>query len=154
MVLATAMLAACGALPGAAPPPTPVPPPPHVFVIVMENHGPAQILGNPEAPYLNELASTYAVADEYFAVSHPSLPNYLALVGGDTFGVTSNCTDCVVDGPNLADALLAHGKTWKSYQEDLPSPCFLGASSDNYVLRHNPFLYFQSIRDDPARCGR
>lgn len=124
----------------------------HVFLIVMENKEYGQIIGNSAAPYINKLASQYAVADAYYAVTHPSLPNYLALFGGDTYGIRSDCTDCFVDQPNLADSLDAAGKTWKSYQEDLPSPCFLGAQSGNYAMKHDPFLYFQDIRSNPTRC--
>jgi acid phosphatase len=125
-----------------------------VFLIVMENRGYSEILGSPEAPYLRELAARYGLAEEYRAIAHPSLPNYIALIAGDTFGVRSNCTECFLDAPNLADELEAHGRTWKSYQEDLPSPCFLGNESGGYVLRHNPFLYFQQIRADRVRCER
>jgi len=124
----------------------------HVFLIVMENHEYGQIIGNADAPYINQLASQYAVADDYYAATHPSLPNYLSLFGGSTFGISTDCTDCFVDQPNLADSLDAAGKTWKSYQEDLPSPCFLGAQSGEYALRHDPFLYFHDIRDNTARC--
>src|SRR5437868_15231011 len=75
----------------------------HVFVIVMENHSYAEIIGNTrEAPYINQLAGQYGLAGNYFAVSHPSLPNYLSLVGGDTFGITTDCTTCFLTGPNLA----------------------------------------------------
>lgn len=125
-----------------------------VFLIVMENRGYSEILNSPDAPYLRELASRYGLAEQYRAITHPSLPNYLALIAGDTFGVRSNCTECFFDEPNLADELEAHGRTWKSYQEDLPFPCFLGDQSGGYVLRHNPFLYFQKIRADPVRCQR
>jgi phosphatidylinositol-3-phosphatase len=125
-----------------------------VFLIVMENRGYSEVLNNPDAPYLRELASRYGLAEQYRAIAHPSLPNYLALIAGDTFGVRSNCTECFFDEPNLADELEAHGKTWKSYQEDLPFPCFLGEQSGGYVLRHNPFLYFEKIRADRLRCQR
>jgi acid phosphatase len=126
----------------------------HILLIVLENKEYDRVIGSPDAPYLNGLASQYAVADAYYGVRHPSLPNYLALLGGDTFGMRSDCTTCFVDAPNLVDALEAGGKTWKSYQEDLPSPCFLGTSAGGYVLKHNPFLYFRDIREDPDRCQR
>jgi acid phosphatase len=140
---------------------TPTPPPPtgnsgagpsHIFLIVMENQEYDQLIGNPQAPYLNQLAHQYTVVDDYYAVTHPSLPNYLALLGGNTFGIRSNCTDCFIDQPNLVDELEAKGKRWKSYQEDLPKPCFLGSQADDYVLWHDPFLYFQDIRTHPSRC--
>ena len=63
----------------------------HIFVVVMENKEIGRMLGNRQAPYLNQLANEYAVATRYYAVTHPSLPNYLALLGGDTFGVSENC---------------------------------------------------------------
>jgi phosphatidylinositol-3-phosphatase len=129
-----------------------VPPVSHVVLIMMENRDYDAIIGKADAPYVNQLAAQFALANAYYGVRHPSLPNYLALLGGDTFGIDSDCTSCFVDAPNLVDALEAAGKTWKSYQEDLPSPCFLGASAGRYVLKHDPFLYFRDIRDDPSRC--
>src|ERR1043166_6501543 len=73
---------------------------PHVVVIVFENHKFEQIIGNSDAPYFNKLADKYGLATSYEAVSHPSLPNYLALTGGSTFGITSDCTDCSVNSEN------------------------------------------------------
>ncbi len=135
--------------------PTPLPASPgHVFLILMENRDASSVIGNSGAPYINQLAAQYATADQYYAIRHPSLPNYLALIGGDTFGVDSDCTDCFQSAPNLVDALEAKGKTWKSYQEDMPKPCFLGEGTATYALKHDPFLYFTDIRTNPARCNR
>ncbi|MDQ2784176.1 MAG: alkaline phosphatase family protein [Chloroflexota bacterium] len=135
--------------------PAPLPASPgHVFLIIMENRDATSILNNPRAPYINQLATRYASADHYYAIRHPSLPNYLALIGGDTFGVDSDCTDCFQSAPNLVDALEAKGKTWKSYQEDMPRPCFLGEGTGKYALKHDPFLYFTDVRTNPARCNR
>lgn len=128
--------------------------PGHVFLIIMENRDATSILNNPRAPYINQLAARYASADQYYAISHPSLPNYLTLIGGDTFGVDSDCTDCFQSAPNLVDALETKGKTWKSYQEDMPRPCFLGEGTAKYALKHDPFLYFTDVRTNPARCNR
>ena len=58
-------------------------------------------------PHLNTLAKQYVLLTNYYAVSHPSLPNYIALVSGDTQKITSDCTDCFVDAPNLADRIEA-----------------------------------------------
>ncbi|HWD71725.1 MAG TPA: hypothetical protein VG779_04295, partial [Actinomycetota bacterium] len=78
----------------------------HIAVIVMENHGYGEVIASSSAPYTNSLAHTYAVAANYSAVGHPSLPNYLALAGGSTFGITDDCTDCHVAGaPSLANQL-------------------------------------------------
>lgn len=127
----------------------------HVFLIVMENSEYTEIIGNKDFPYLNGLAAQYTVADSYYAISHPSLPNYLALLAGHTFGITTDCTsDCFRDDRNLVDALEAKEKTWRSYQEDLPSACFDGDAAGDYALKHNPFLYFEDIRNDPQRCDQ
>jgi hypothetical protein len=62
----------------------------HVFVIMMENHGYGQIVGNPNAPFTNQYANSANSATNYFAVAHPSLTNYLEVVGGSNFGVHSD----------------------------------------------------------------
>ena len=124
----------------------------HVFIIVLENREASAIVGNSQAPYLNQLAGQYARAANYYAIRHPSLPNYLALTGGDTFGIQSDCTDCFVAKDNLADQVEQAGRTWKGYMESLPGPCFKGTETNNYAIRHNPFLYYDSIRNDPQRC--
>jgi hypothetical protein len=76
---------------------------------VLENREYEEALGNPEAPYLTHLVEKGAVATNYFAVGHPSLPNYLALLGGSTYGIGENCTECVASGPNLATQLSGAG---------------------------------------------
>ena len=94
----------------------------HIFVIIMENHSFAQVIGAADAPYINELVATYGLAANYTAVAHPSLPNYLALTGGDTFGVTTDCTDCFQSAPNLAaDRLIPSGIIWRAYMESMPA---------------------------------
>jgi phosphatidylinositol-3-phosphatase len=125
----------------------------HVVVVVLENHSFDTVIGNPQAPYLNVLAQQWSLATGYSGVSHPSLPNYLALIGGGTFGVSSDCTACFVAAPSLPDRLEAAGKTWKAYMEGMPQPCYTG-SSGLYAQKHDPFMYFDDIRTDPARCAR
>jgi hypothetical protein len=123
----------------------------HVFVIVMENTSYSSIIGNPAAPYINSLVATGGLGANYFAVTHPSLPNYLALVGGDTFGINSDCTTCWVSAPSIADSVENAGKSWKAYQESMPSACFVGDSYP-YVQKHDPFIYFNNIRTNASRC--
>src|SRR5438045_9647612 len=98
----------------------------HVFVIVMENHSYGEIVGSGAAPYFNGLLSQGALASNYAAVSHPSLPNYLALSGGSTFGVSSDCTTCWVDAANVADRVESAGRPWKAYMESMTSASFVG----------------------------
>jgi phosphatidylinositol-3-phosphatase len=137
------------------PPPTPagVPAFSHVFVIVMENHEYGSIIGSASAPYLNSLAASYGLATNYYGATHPSLPNYLALTAGSTFGITSDCTTCYVNATNLADQLEASGRSWKAYMEDMPSACYLGAASGGYAMKHNPFVYYNDIRNNASRCA-
>jgi phosphatidylinositol-3-phosphatase len=116
----------------------------HAIVVVFENHEAEQVLGNSQAPTFNMLASRYATLTNYTAVTHPSLPNYLALVSGSTQGIDSNCTSCIVNGRSLADTLQASKKTWKAYAEGLPYVGFTGATSGRYAKKHNPFVYFRS----------
>jgi hypothetical protein len=123
----------------------------HIAVIVMENRPQTAIMGNPNAAYLNSLAAAYTYLDNYSAVSHPSLPNYLALIGGDTFGITQNCERCYLPARNLSDLLFEAGISSKAYLEDMPRACFSG-STRTYAQKHNPFAYFDSVRNDPERC--
>ena len=90
-ILSIAAVAACGHA-GAAEGPTPqgIPHLDHVFLIMMENHGYSQIANNPNAPFINSLARSAHLATNYFAIAHPSLTNYLEVVGGSNFGVHSD----------------------------------------------------------------
>ncbi|HEY7350636.1 MAG TPA: alkaline phosphatase family protein [Ktedonobacterales bacterium] len=124
----------------------------HIFVLVMENEESSDVIGNSEAPYINSLAHRYSRAANYFGITHPSLPNYLELLGGSTFGIDSDCETCFVHAPNLVDQLETARKSWKAYMEDMPSPCFVGDDGD-YAQRHNPFIYFDNIRTNPKRCA-
>ncbi len=133
----------------------------HIFVLLMENKEYGDVIGSSRAPYINDLARSYAVAAQYYAIRHPSLPNYLALASGSTQGMTTDCENCSFDAVNLVDQLEPQGKSWKAYMEDMPSPCFNGESSggigpfgNNYVRRHNPWMYFQDISGNPARCNQ
>jgi phosphatidylinositol-3-phosphatase len=125
----------------------------HVVWIVLENRNFGDVIGNPEMPYFNHLAKDYVLLDQYYSIQHPSLPNYIALISGGAQGITGDCIDCFVNQPNLADIIEAGGRTWKTYQEDMPGACFIG-NKGQYVQRHNPFIYFDSIRLDPNRCQR
>src|SRR5437867_2348190 len=115
----------------------------HIFYIMLENHGTNEILGNTaDAPYLNQLAQTYGVAIHYYAVTHPSLPNYLAAISGDFQGIWDDCAagatiTCapqelvssltqeqiasasnrshMFNGQTIVDQLEAQHMTWRAY---------------------------------------
>ena len=124
-----------------------------VAVIVMENREFGDVIGSSNAPYVNSLANRSGLVTRFYGISHPSLPNYLAMIGGSTFGIHSDCTACHVGSRNLVDQLAAHGISWKAYMEDMPSPCYGGATHHDYAKRHDPFLYFDDIRNNRQRCG-
>jgi chitodextrinase len=125
----------------------------HIVLILLENSSYTSVIGNPQMTHLNALAQQNTLLSNYFAVRHPSLPNYIALMSGSTQNITKDCKDCFINQPNLADRIEASGRTWKSYLESMPSPCFIG-DSNPYAQKHNPLLYFDSIRLDAARCNR
>lgn len=124
--------------------------PAHVAVIVMENEEYGDVIGSSSTPYINRLAHSYGLATSSYAISHPSLPNYLALTGGSTFGISSDCTDCSVPGSGLAGQLQAHGISWNAYMQDIPRSCFTGAGAGEYAKKHDPFMYYRGLH----ACGR
>jgi len=141
------------AVPAAAAP-KPVPAFEHVVVIVFENKEATRVFGSRAAPTFNAYARRHARLTRYFGVAHPSLPNYLALVSGDTHGIRTNCTTCVVAAPSLVDTIEGSGRRWKAYAEGLPRPGYLGAGTGRYVKSHNPFPYLRSVVSSAARRAR
>lgn len=124
----------------------------HIVIIVMENRSYEEIVNNKNAPYTNKLIKTGALATNYYAITHPSLPNYIALLGGSTFGTKKNCLRCLIHKTNLIDQLENHKISWRAYFESLPKSCFL-ESSYPYTRKYNPFVYFTDIIKNPKRCN-
>jgi acid phosphatase len=116
-----------------------------VLVVVEENHTAGSALRG--MPYLASLASTYGHATSYRAITHPSLPNYLALAGGSTFGVHDDSSPAShrIAGPSAFDRVIAGGRTAKTYAEAMPAACGQSATT-RYAVKHNPWAYFS----DPA----
>jgi acid phosphatase len=109
----------------------------HVFVIVMENKSVEQAL---QGPFTASLASKYRVATNYSAVAHPSLPNYLALTSGQTFGIRDDSYHVLPAG-GIGSQLTAAGVTWRAYMEGMTD----GGCLENtypYDVHHNPFAYY------------
>jgi hypothetical protein len=121
-------------------------------IVVLENRSLDSVLGSSSAPYLNALGARYSIASNYLGVAHPSLPNYLALTGGSTFGIDSDCTSCWLNDASIADRFEEAGLQWKAYEEGLPEPCYVG-SAYPYAQKHDPFVYYTPIRQDAARCS-
>lgn len=133
---------------------TTTPPPPngieHVVWVVMENHSYSQIIGNSSsAPYINQLATTYGLATNMVAESHPSLPNYIAMTSGSTQGITDD------SGPSSHQLNVANifqqlpGGQSRSLEESMTSNC-LKSDSGNYAVRHNAGVYYTNLGSD---CG-
>lgn len=111
-------------------------------------------MGNDAAPYINKLARENALATNYHAVTHPSLPNYLAMTSGTNAGITDDCEPgdgCMARVPNITDAIERSGRTWKMYAESMPAPC-TATNTELYGVRHNPFMYYPGVTDDTAHC--
>lgn len=130
----------------------------HIFEIVMENHSYEQVIGNPNAPHINALAQQYGLATHSYGVTHPSEPNYVALIGGNFFGINNDAPypSNTVNAPSLAQQLENAGLTWKDYQQTMPYAGFTGTSSGNglYASKHNPFLNFASMQNTPAELAK
>ncbi len=113
----------------------------HVVTIVMENRGFSQVAGH--SPFLNALAGRCGLATDYRAITHPSLPNYLAMVSGSTQGLDgSDCSPgpgCRSDGPSIFSQT-----AWRAYAESMPGPC-ADRSAGDYAPRHNPAVYFTAV---------
>jgi phosphatidylinositol-3-phosphatase len=141
-----------------------------VFVIMLENHSRSSVIDDPNAPYLTGLAHDYAMADHYYGVTHPSMPNYIATLAGDNFGIQDDDDQNVVnlDRTNLVDQLEGAHVSWDAYLDTLPAnkldrfgptvpagtdadPAQDGIQVALYAKKHNPFVLFDDITSDPAR---
>jgi hypothetical protein len=128
-------------------------PPDHLIVVIEENHSFEQIIGSPAAPFLNQLAAHGTLLTDYYAITHPSLPNYVALLSGRT-PIENNCHGCTFSGPNLVDQLEARHISWAAYYQSLPRPCSTVAGAGAYTEAVDPFMHAADIRDHPSRCDR
>jgi acid phosphatase len=134
----------------------------HVVIVVLENQGTKQALADPN---IASLVKSGAWFSNYYGLAHPSLPNYLAIVAGTTFGLERDHVSAPLKAPSIVDRLEQKGLTWKSYAEDYPGRCFLHNEAGEvhltpkaeataiYVKRHVPLLEFASIQNDPTRCA-
>jgi hypothetical protein len=122
--------------PSTTPDPSAAPDPAHVFVIVLENRSYSQVVGT---SYIAQLASQYGLASNYRGISHPSLPNYLAMTSGSTWGVADDGWHNLPAG-GLGAQLTDAGIEWRAYMEGMGSGCY--RNGNGYALKHNPFAYY------------
>jgi phosphatidylinositol-3-phosphatase len=118
----------------------------HVVWILMENHSYNEIIGSPSAPYINQIAGQCGLATNYFAVSHPSLPNYIALTSGSTQGITDDNppSSHPLNVPSIFSQL--DPGNWRSLEESMPSNCDKSDSGE-YAVRHDPATYYTNLSD-------
>jgi phosphatidylinositol-3-phosphatase len=129
-----------------------------VYVIMLENHGLNSVIGDPSAPYITSLAHTYAEATGYYGVTHPSEPNYVAMISGSNWDTNNDNPANLFDHTNLVDELQANHIDWGAYMEALPgvgSTAQFWPSSTNalYASKHNPFVLFPDILASPSRLA-
>ena len=123
----------------------------HVILIVLENHSYGAILGSSQASYFNTLAKDCGVATNYHNVTHPSLPNYIALTSGlPLASLHEFLSDCSPSSScdTSTQSIFGQGESWKAYEESMPSTCDQN-NSGNYAVRHNPAAYYTSLHG----CG-
>jgi hypothetical protein len=116
----------------------------HVVWVVMENKAYTSIIGSPSAPYINQLANQCGSASQFFAETHPSLPNYIAMTSGSPQGITDDNppSSHPLNVPSIFSQLPGN---WRSLQESMPSNCLL-TNSGLYAVKHNPAAYYTNIR--------
>jgi hypothetical protein len=148
--------------PRSTPRPTLPPPPPagavyHIIWVILENHEASAITGS-SMPYLTRLAATYGLATNYFAVSHPSEPNYVAMTSGGLNGVND-------DGTYNLDvaSIFTQGESWRAYEQNDTGACFTGSSrsggidgpgvAGTYARKHNPAIVYTKVSRVPAQCA-
>ncbi|MGH8862137.1 MAG: alkaline phosphatase family protein, partial [Jatrophihabitantaceae bacterium] len=118
-----------------------------ILVIPLENHSRSQALR--QMRHLAAWARRYGQATNYRAIGHPSLPNYLAIFGGSTFGITDDCSagssSCTARAPSVFGQTIRAGRTARAYQESMAGRC-QQASSGSYAPRHSPWPYWPAER--------
>jgi phospholipase C len=183
-LLGALLIAGCAASAAAAERKNTLPRYEHILVIIAENHGYRQIIGSRQAPNINGLAKRYGLATHFYGEVHPSKANYIAMIGGDTFGIHDDdawyCTagssdshcyeasritpyvDHTVTAKSLADQLAEHNLTWRGYYESIPAAGskaiyypdpqnpVAGQPHELYAAKHNAFINFKTVQDDPA----
>jgi phosphatidylinositol-3-phosphatase len=130
-----------------------------VFIIMLENHSKQSVVGDPNTPYISALANTYAQATNYYGVTHPSEPNYIAATSGSNWFTNNDNPANVFDHTNIVDELNDSGISWAAYMQAMPSAGYTGqfwpSSTDPlYANKHNPFVLYADVLDSPYELGQ
>ncbi len=134
-----------------------VPRPDHVVICILENHGYPQVVGSSNAPYIDYLAAHGANLQEFYALTHPSQPNYIMMFSGSNQGVVDNNVPPGTPwtSPNLGASLIQAGFSFKGYSEDLPTVGSTVATSGAYARKHSPWTHWQGngTNQIPSTCN-
>jgi hypothetical protein len=165
LLFAICALASCGSgssasttpIPTPTPTPTPPPPPPptnsskasHVVLMVLENKNFGEVVGSPDAPFLNSLIPQGTLATDYHANKHPSIGDYFMLTSGNLV-TNDDAFAGTVSPPEIASVLTTAGMDWKVYAEGIPSVGYTGPNVGFYLKRHNPLSFFTDVAGTPA----
>jgi phosphatidylinositol-3-phosphatase len=120
----------------------------HVWLLTEENHSYENVVGNSQMPYFNQLIQQHALAGQFYADRHTSLPALMWFVAGANVTTNQDTVSCNHPEDNLVRELLKKGYTWKSYQEGLPYAGYqglYGGTNNIYYRRHNPLIDFTDV---------
>jgi phosphoesterase family protein/carboxypeptidase family protein len=120
----------------------------HVITVLLENENAGNALA--KGPFERHLIARYGYASNYYAICHPSAPNYLGITSGESDQCGSDKYN-KYSTTNIADLVESAGLTWGSYAESIPSPCY-HSNSGEYVVRHVPLLFYNDIVSNSTRC--
>lgn len=123
-------------------------------ILVLENRSYDDVVDEARAPFLSDLARRGALATRYYALRHPSLPNYLALTTGSTWGLKRNCRACRFDHPSLFGQLDHAHVSWRGYFENLPHNELRTTGTALYDPHYNPLVYLRRMRRSAADRAR
>ena len=124
--------------------------PKKVVLIVFENTNYTQALAQ---PFFAKFANQGVLLTNFYAIGHPSQPNYVAMIAGSDLGVGGD-TNVTLNDNHLGDLLEAKGLDWHVYAESFPGNCFLGAQKKPYYRKHNPFISFTNVSGNSTRCAK
>src|SRR5215467_12923215 len=121
-----------------------------VAIVVLENQDYGSVVGSSAMPFLNSLIQKGSLATQFFANLHPSIGNYFLMTTGQVV-TTDDSFNGSFSGDNVTLSLDAAGKTWKVYAQSLPSTGYVGGDQYPFIQHHEPFGYFENVRDDPSQ---
>jgi phosphatidylinositol-3-phosphatase len=125
----------------------------HVVVVVFENEGFDAVFQNPAAPFINQLATQYSLATNFYAVAHPSLKDYFMLTTGQIASDGLVYPNPPFLDDNVIREAIAGKRTWKGYFQSIPKVGYTGPDVGAYTTSHNPLVYFSDVLNNPVQAN-